>query len=102
MGGELFGWMQIFLTGRKKAVISDGSLSTRSEVVSGMPQGTVLGPILFLIHIVDIDTGLRHTTALFFVDDTRVVMKIMNAVDVGKMQEDLQKYMGGPRQTICP
>ena len=55
---------------------------------------TVLGPILFLIHIVDIDTGLRHTTALFFVDDTRVVMKIMNAVDVGKMQEDLQKIYG--------
>ena len=47
VGGKLLEWIKIFLTGRKQAVVVDGILSMRTEVVSGVPQGTVLVLILF-------------------------------------------------------
>ena len=73
--GKVGCWLASFLDpcSRQQAVGVDGTVSSLSPVVSSVPQGTVLGPILFLIHIRDIAVGLSQgTTATFFADDTRV------------------------------
>ena len=51
-------------------IVVEGISSSRSDVISGLPQGTLLGPILFFMHIGDINSELRYATALFFADDT--------------------------------
>ena len=57
--GKLGCWLQNFLKNRKQAVIVDRVKSTWSEIISGIPQGSVLGPILFLIYISDIGEELN-------------------------------------------
>ena len=80
-----------FLTGRKQVVSIDGCLSREGQVTSGVPQGSSLGPLLFLIHVADIDAECEHVTASSFADDTRLTLPIANTRDSEKMQSDLQK-----------
>ena len=73
--GKVGCWLGAFLDSahRQEAVVVEGRLSSLSPVISGVPQGTVLGPILFLIHISDIARGVSSTTTTSsYVDDTRV------------------------------
>ena len=74
IGGKVGCWLSSFLdpSTRKQAVAVDGRVSHLSPVLSGVPQGTVLGPVLFLIHIRNIAKELSvGTTATSFADDTR-------------------------------
>jgi hypothetical protein len=86
VGGSLLRWIHIFLTDRVQAVAIGNSKSREAKVKSGVPPGSVLGPILFLIHIADIDSELTHASTSSFADDTRVLMKIT----------DLREVTGGP------
>ena len=53
--GSLLRWICAFLLARRQRVVVEGCPSYWNSVISGVPQGTVLGPILFLAHVVDID-----------------------------------------------
>ena len=88
--GRLLQWIENFLTSRTQVVAVDGSLSEIEGVISGVPQGTVLGPLLFLVHIGDIDSTLRYATASSFADDTRIMMKVGSSEDCNKLQQDLE------------
>ena len=67
-------------------------MSELCPVVSGVPQGTVLGPVLFLVHIAGIADSLSSgTSASSFADDTRVVRGIKSANDCEMLQADLAK-----------
>ena len=92
--GKVGVWLSKFLdsTTRQQAVVVDGSISTLSPVISGVPQGTVLGPILFLLHIADIARAVSpQTTLKSYVDDTRVQRGILDSDDdCAALQADLE------------
>ena len=83
-------WLHNFLVDRKQQVVVDNELSSPSEVISGIPQGTVLGPVLALIFLSDLDDGIENVASMF-ADDTRIMGEIQQETDVEKLQKDLDK-----------
>ena len=68
--GNLLAWFKSYLTGRFQRVIVNGQASEWSSVTAGVPQGSVLGPLLFLIYINDIVNTVSHCKIRMFADDT--------------------------------
>ena len=92
--GRIGKWLAAFLDPktRKQAVGVDGRVSSLEEVISGLPQGTVLGPILFLIHISSISSSLSvGTSSSSSADDTRIWKGIEQEQDCLSSQRDLVK-----------
>ena len=94
VGGKVGTWLAAFLDSncRKQAVAVDGIMSSLSPVISGVPQGTVVAPVLFLLMISDIAREVSPSTRVSsFVDDTRVKRGIKDvALDCMALQSDLQ------------
>ena len=89
IGGKIGRWIYSFLTNRTQTVIVNSAKSEPADVRSGVPQGSVLGPLLFVILISDIDTVTKHTRVRCFADDTRVSKTIKEDKDITEMQSDL-------------
>ena len=91
--GRMGLWISSFLdpTTRKQAVGVDGRISDLVQGVSGVPQGTVLGPVLFLIHIRCISSRLSPgSSSSSFADDTKVWRGVRSDEDCQLLQTDLQ------------
>ena len=91
--GKVGCWLAAFLdpAARQQAVGVDGRLSALRQVTSGVPQGTVLGPVLFLVHIAQMGNDLSAgTTASSFADDTRAKRGIAEEQDCAILQLDLE------------
>ena len=74
-----------------KNVVVDGHYSYPTIVVSGVPQGTVLGPILFLIYTNDMNECISHSMLSNFADDTRLSMTISTCDDMSHLQTDINE-----------
>ena len=88
--GRLGLWIKKFLQNRKQQILVEETLSKDSEVMSGSIQGSVLGPVLFLMFIQDISKDMTVNTKVF-VDDTKIKEKILNEEDVLKVQDNLDQ-----------
>ena len=82
---NILNWISMFLTQRQQRVVLNGETSSWHPVISGVPQGTVMGPLLFLIYINDIVDGLQCNIRLF-ADDCIIYT---DDQDGDKLQKDL-------------
>ena len=86
---KLLNWLRHFLTCRKRRVVVRGTFSDWAPVTSGTPQGTILGPILFLSYINDIVDSVSSKIQLF-ADDTKIYRELCNpSLDKQYFQTDL-------------
>ena len=86
--GNIHGWLKSWLTSRDQRVVVDGDHSTSVPVRSGVPQGTVLGPLMFLLYINDIGDDIKSSIRLF-VDDSLIYMAISSRDHCQQLQDDL-------------
>ena len=92
LDANVIGWIKSFLSNRSQRVVVDGFQSEDAPVLSGVPQGTVLGPLLFLIFINDISEDLESIVRLF-ADDCVLYREIKSQADVEALQRDLDKLI---------
>ena len=91
--GKVCTWIQRFLSDRMQQVIIDGSNSSPAKVRSGVPQGTVLGPVLFIIYMNDLHNIVKHSLLKCFADDSKLIKSIENLQDREKLIEDLKAVL---------
>ena len=87
-GDEILCWIEDFLKGRKQKVNVNGEFSEWQPITSGIPQGSVLGPVLFIIYINDLPDKLKSMCKIF-ADDSKIYRSIQDEVDQDIIQEDL-------------
>lgn len=96
--GNILKWITNFLSNRKQRVMVNGVCSEWSNVTSGIPQGSVLGPIMFTIFINDLPISLNSSVKIF-ADDTKIYNSIENR-DV--LQDDLDKLISWSNTWLLP
>jgi hypothetical protein len=88
IGCKVLNWIEAFLQDREMRVVVNGQWSPWAPVTSGVPQGSVLGPLLFLIYVNDLPDWIRSEMRMF-ADDTKIWNKIADLGDCVKLQDDL-------------
>jgi hypothetical protein len=88
IAGTTLNWIKSFLENRKQRVVLGECVSDWVDVLSGVPQGSVLGPILFIIYINDILDNLKTNVELF-ADDTKLITEFGPSSPNNFMQDDL-------------
>jgi hypothetical protein len=86
--GKTLDWIADFLRNRKQRVVVDGRFSAWTNVTSGVPQGSVLGPLLFVIFINDLPEACGNILKLY-ADDSKILARISDAADLERLQSDL-------------
>ena len=85
--GNILNWIKQFLSGRKQRVVLNGFKSPWSNVLSGVPQGSVLGPLLFLIYVNDIPKCVKSSQVKMFADDLKLFSS--NTMSNNDIQHDI-------------
>ena len=88
VGGKPLAWIRDFLMARTHRVAVEGAVSSEAPVLSGVPQGSVLGPLLFEVYINDLPS-CASSTARLFADDTLLYGEINSVDDTLALQRDL-------------
>ena len=92
IGDSITDWIEQWLTDRRQRVVVGEEVSNWKSVLSGVPQGSVLGPILFLIYINDLDDSIT-SNVLKFADDTKLFRKVNTDGDKQHLQNDLERLV---------
>ena len=101
VSGKLLAWIAAFLTNRKQQVVLDGCHSDWTDVVSGVPQGSVLGPLLFLVYVNDLP-DVVHCDVKLFADDTKLFTKVQSYSDAARLQSDLESLLRWSNTWLMP
>ena len=85
---EVVNWIEAFISNRRQKVAVNGKESNWHDVTSGIPQGTVLGPLLFVLYINDLP-DLTQSDTFLFADDIKIFRSIINTNDQDILQQDI-------------
>ena len=88
---QLLNWFTDYLSERSQTVIVEGKQSENLPVTSGVPQGSILGPLLFILYVNDISDGCSSTVSSF-ADDVKIFRKIKFTSDSDVLQNDLKLW----------
>ena len=92
IGDHLCVWIEDWLSDRQQRVVLNGEVSDWQNVISGVTQGLVLGPTLFIIYVNDLEDNLVSKVAKF-ADDTKLGGKLICTEDCDRIQDDLNKLI---------
>lgn len=91
VGGSVLRWINSYLVGRKLTVTVEGSVSNEFPARSGIPQGSHLGQLLFLLYFNDVNYAIKGPK-LSFADDMKIYLKICSVYDAIRLQEELNIF----------
>ena len=97
IGGKLLRWIESFLTDRKQRVVLNGRESSWAPVKSGVPQGSVLGPLLFVLYVNDLPDVVQCSVQMF-ADDTKIYRPVRNPSDAEHLQADINAAVDWSRK----
>eukprot|EP00112_Aurelia_sp_Birch-Aquarium-sp1_P026342 Seg9297.1 transcript_id=Seg9297.1/GoldUCD/mRNA.D3Y31 product="putative RNA-directed DNA polymerase from transposon X-element" protein_id=Seg9297.1/GoldUCD/D3Y31 len=86
--GKVLEWIRHFLSGCRQRVVVNGHCSSWAPVNSGIPQGSVMGPLLFICYVNDMPEVV-HSAIRMFADDTKIFCQVNDVKDRDKLQLDL-------------
>ena len=92
INGYLLNWLQDYLTFRSQSVVCEGVKSSVKPVISGVPQGSILGPLLFILFINDLP-DVTDCDLYLYADDAKVMKPIYNLTDCDKLQQSLDSIV---------
>jgi len=92
IGGNVKSWIESWQNGRRQRVCVNGNHSAWRNVTSGVPQGSVFGPVLYLIYINDLESNIL-SSVFKFADDTKLLGKVNNTDDRDLLQLDMKQKM---------
>ena len=92
INGNLLCWLDGFLSNRRQRVLINGSFSQLSDVTSGVPQGSVLGPLLFTVYVNDLPPCV-NSSLMLFADDTKLFHCIRSEMDVVQLQHNINALL---------
>ena len=92
ISGKFLGWIKSFLSDREQCVVLNGCKSGWQKVLSGVPQGSILGPLLFTIYVNDLSQSIS-SSVFMFVDDTKLIRPIHTTNDHDHLQSDLNHFL---------
>ena len=88
--GDLINILNDFLSNRKQGLVLNGPCSSWNDILAGIPQGSILGPLLFLIYVSDLTNGLKSEYKIF-ADDTSLISVVHDvSTSAGGINNDLK------------
>ena len=91
ISGNALKWFDSYIKDREQQCIVNGQLSSSKKIICGVPQGSILGPLLFLLYINDMPDSLNNTTPSLYADDSEIYASSDNSGDlISKLNEDLK------------
>ena len=93
LNGDFLSWLKSYLTGRKQQVVTEGAKSSWLSVTSGVPQGSILGPLLLLLYINDMPDVVSFCSISLFADDAKCFLLIRFLNDCVLLQQDIENLL---------
>ncbi|CAB4036383.1 RNA-directed DNA polymerase from mobile element jockey, partial [Paramuricea clavata] len=101
-GGNTLNWFRFYLKERRQQTTVLGATSSALPVTSGVPQGSILGPLLFLLYQNNLPNSINHSKIATFADDTKIYKVINAKADASAMENDLANFQTSSANANLP